>query len=248
MSERVHFERVDADDGEIAFVRLDDGKANAMQQAWCAELHAALDRAQAEGVRCLVIHGRPGFFSGGLDLKVLPKLAPDALQEATGAFMEAMRRVFLFPIPVVAASAGHAIAGGMMLYLAADWRIAVDEDESRYGLNEARTGIPLLGGTLGICESQIPPAHHTEMILHGRLCSARETLARKVTHRLVDSADGLLATALDVARDLATLDPDAYRLNKQLMRGPAYADALERASALAGEAPTRNVFAGLERG
>jgi enoyl-CoA hydratase/carnithine racemase len=139
----------------------------------------------------------------------------------------------------------------MMLYLAADWRLAVDDDSAHYGLNEARTGIPLLGGPLGICEYGIPPAHHTEMILHGTMLSARETFERGVTHRLVDSPDALLPAALEAAKNLAELEPNAYRLNKQLMRGPAYASAVERAAALAAEAPAlasaTNVFAGLAR-
>lgn len=241
--ERVHYER----SGPVAIVQLDDGKANAMQQEWCVQLGAALDRAEEEGARCVLLRGRPGFFSGGLDLKVLPGLEPEALQRETGAFMEAMRRVFLLPIPVVAASEGHAIAGGMMLFLAADSRIVVDGDEAQYGLNEARTGIPLLGGTLGICEYSIPPAHHTEMILHGQLLSARETFERQITQRLVGSPAALRTESLEVARDLATLDPEAYRVNKQLMRGAAYAGAVERASALADAVPVRNVFSGLAR-
>jgi enoyl-CoA hydratase len=250
MTERVHFEQL----GHIALVRLDDGKANAMQKEWFAALGSVLERiehaaARSEpgDVRCLILLGRPGFFSGGLDLKVLPRLAPRELRDTTAVFMETMRRVFLLPVPVVAASEGHAIAGGMMLYLAADWRIAVDDERSRYGLNEARTGIPLLGGTLGICEHEIPPAHHTEMILHGAMLSARETFERCVTHRLVASSEALLPAALAVAENLAELEPHAYRLNKQLMRGPAYASAVARANALADEAPKQNVFAHLAR-
>ena len=43
-----------------------------------------------------------------------------------------MRRLFLFEKPIVAASAGHAIAGGMMLLLCADVRLASDESVSRF--------------------------------------------------------------------------------------------------------------------
>jgi enoyl-CoA hydratase len=247
VGERVSLER----SGTTAIVRLDDGKANAIQPAWCDEVSEALDAAVASDARCVILLGRPGFFSGGLDLKVLPHLTPRELQQATGAFMETMRRIFLFPIPVVAASGGHAIAGGMMAYLAADWRVAVDDDSSRYGLNEARTGIPLVSGTLGICEVGIPPAYHTEMILHGTMLTARETFDRGVTHRLVESARELLPAALEVAEDLAELEPNAYRINKQLMREPAYTSAVERAAALAdqvqGMNDGKNVFAGLAR-
>jgi enoyl-CoA hydratase len=119
MPERVHYR---CDDG-LGRIHLDDGRANAIQAAWLAELNAALDTAASDASRAIVLTGRPGFFSGGLDLKVLPRLAPDALRETTDAFMATMRRAFLFEKPIVAASAGHAIAGGMMLMLCADVRL-----------------------------------------------------------------------------------------------------------------------------
>ena len=79
VTERVHYE----ERGAVAILRLDDGKANAMQLAWCDEVHKALDRAEAAGVRAIVLLGRRGFFSGGLDLKVLPSLSLRDLRETT---------------------------------------------------------------------------------------------------------------------------------------------------------------------
>ena len=207
----------DATSARVGIVCLDDGKANAIQLELLRDLNEALDDAEADAVRAVVVCGRPGFFSAGLDLTVVPDLPPDRLRETTDAFGEAMRRVFLFPKPVVAAAAGHAIAGGMMLYLAADLRLAADEERGRYGLNEATTGIPLLGGTAGICQHSIPPAHHTEMILHGRLLGVRETLERGVTHELV-APIRLIDRALERACELRDLSLEAYRINKLILR------------------------------
>ena len=244
MTARIHYE---SESATVASIRLDDGKANAMQSEFFDELHRALDRAEAEPVSAVVLSGRPGFFSGGLDLKVLPELGPAELRAVTAAFAEAMHRVFLFPKPVVAASAGHAIAGGMMLYLAADLRIAVDLPEPRYGLNEATTGIPLLGGTAGLCQSAIPREHQTELILHGRLLDAAESRARGIIHELVDSPDLLLARARARAETLSDLDLPAYRLNKRIVREPYWEEASRAAAALADEAPTENVFERIRR-
>lgn len=246
MATRVHYER-ESPDSPLASIRLDDGKANAMQAEFFSELHCALDRAEAEPVSAVILSGRPGFFSGGLDLKVLPELGPTELREVTTAFAEAMHRVFLFPKPIVAAAAGHAIAGGMMLYLAADVRIAVDLPEPRYGLNEATTGIPLLGGTAGLCQSAIPRQHHTELILHGRLLDAAAIQTRGIIHELVKSPDLLLQRARARAEALGDLDLPAYRLNKRIVRGPYWEDATRAAAALADEAPTENVFGRIRR-
>lgn len=236
-----------AADGAVGLVRMDDGKANAIQRELCEALQNALDRAEREPVAVVVLCGRPGFFSAGLDLKVLPGLDAEDLRATTALFVETMRRVFLFPKPVVAASEGHAIAGGMMLYLAADVRLAVDEDVSRYGLNEALTGIPLVAGTAGICQYGIPPQHHTEMILHGRLLTARETCERGVTEELVPAREFLLERALARANGLVSVEPNAYRVNKLMLRRAAFDVAARIAQDFAAEVPSGNVFSGHKR-
>jgi enoyl-CoA hydratase len=225
---------------------MDDRKANAMQLAWCDEMARRFDQAEADDTHALVITGRPGFFSAGLDLKVLPGLGLDEVRRTTDRFVATMRRAFLFPKPIVAASTGHAIAGGLMLYLAADIRLAARLQDSRYGLNEATTGIPLLGGTAGICQYSIPKRHHTEMILHGRMLSAEQTLARGVTHELVEP-QGLERRALERAAELRDLSLDAYRINKLILRRRAFDEAVEIAGALMDQVELRNVFEDIKR-
>lgn len=240
-------DRVDYSCSEgIGWMRLDDGKANAMQDAWLAEVNAALDRAAGDDSRALVITGRPGFLSGGLDLEVLPHLDRDALRATTARFGATMRRLFLYQKPIVVASAGHAIAGGMMLLLCADIRLAVDEPTSLYGLNEAVTGIPLAGGTLGICTSQIPRAHHSELILHGRLVDAATLHRYGVVHALT-SEEALIERAQARARALADVDLDVYPINKRLLRESAFDEAVHRASAVIADLPDRNPFARIAR-
>src|SRR5437773_10420352 len=106
--------RCDVSDN-VAQITLDDGKVNAMALAFFAGLNAALDRAEHERPGALVIAGRAGVFSAGLDLKVLPTLAPDALERTMVAFGRTMLRVFTFPIPTVAPATGPAIAAGPIL-------------------------------------------------------------------------------------------------------------------------------------
>ncbi len=238
--------QLETEDG-LALLTLDDGRANAIGRAFCSEMEARLDEIEGGDCHAVVLRGRPGFFSGGLDLKELPALDPEELTRMTGRFMAMMRRLFLFPKPIVAAADGHAIAGGMMLYLAADVRLAVDRPEARFGLNEAVTGIPLLGGTAGLCTWSIPPQHHTELILHGRLVDARGTFDRGITHELVTDAAALEERARARAAALADLDLPAYRLNKLVLREPAWEAAAAQAARLADQAPQGNVFASIRR-
>ena len=193
------------------------------------------------------MQGRPGFFSGGLDLKELPALGPEDLTAMTALFMGTMKRLFLFPRPVVAAADGHAIAGGMMLYLAADIRLCTRREGARFGLNEAITGIPLLGGTAGICKAGIPPEHHTELILHGRMIDGRGTLDRGITHELVADPGELERRAGIRARELTDLSGTAYPLNKRVLREPVWDEAVAMAERLADDVPEGNVFEGIRR-
>ncbi len=232
---------------DIAILTLDDDKANAMQRSWCEDLHAALDEVESGGCSAVVIAGRPGFFSGGLDLKLLPTLSSSEIRAVTDLFVETMRRVFLFPRPVVAASTGHAVAGGMMLLLASDIRLGLDDDRYRYGLNEAVTGVPLLGGTVGICQYGIPSAHHTEVILQGRMLSARQCFERQILHELAATHESLVDRAIERARVLSDLDLAVYGTNKLILRREAFDAGVRIAKSLISHAPKHNVFEKMKR-
>jgi len=119
LSEPIRYEKTDS----VARIGLDDGKANAMSVPWFDALGAALDRAEADGAGAIVIAGRAGFFSGGLDLKLLPTLSKDELRHLSESFARVMLRVHGLGIPTVAAVTGHAIAGGAVLAMACDARV-----------------------------------------------------------------------------------------------------------------------------
>ncbi|MFP8873091.1 MAG: enoyl-CoA hydratase/isomerase family protein [Myxococcota bacterium] len=230
----------------VGWLQMDDGRVNAMQGEWFDAMHAALDRAEQDEVHAVVISGREDVFSAGLDLKLLPRLPMDEIRLLTERFVETLRRIFLFPKPVIAAAMGHAVAGGMMLMLAADIRLAAAGTGARYGLNEATTGVPLAGGTLGICRYGIPTVHHTELLLHGQLIDAEGCLARGVFHEVVPKGE-LLERAAARAGDLADLVLDVYSVHKHLLRSGAFDQAVDDAAAVRDQLPTRNVFAGLGR-
>ena len=100
---------------------MDDGKANVMSLQMQAEIHAALDRSAAERP-VVVLTGRPGVFSGGFDLQVLRSGGTTATDMVVGGF-ELASRLLSFPTPVIVAATGHAVAMGIFLLLAGDYRI-----------------------------------------------------------------------------------------------------------------------------
>ncbi len=227
----------------IALVRLDDGKVNAIESSWCAELGAALDRIEEDReATALVLLGRPGCFCAGLDRKLLPRLEPTELRATTQAFVAAMERVFLFPKPVLAASEGHALAGGLMLYLASDLRLALDDADSRYGLPEVSLGIPLVGPTAAICTAAIPRVRQTELMLQSRQLNAREAFEWGLVHELAGSGEALEARALERARELRGLDLSAHRATKRALRVPLLEGARLSAKGVLDDMPKGNPF------
>jgi hypothetical protein len=97
-------------DGTTATVTMDDGKVNVLSLAMARELNAALDRAAAER-QVVLLTGREGVFSAVFDLAVLGEGGHGAMEMVRAGF-ELAERVLSFPLPVVMACPGHAVAMG----------------------------------------------------------------------------------------------------------------------------------------
>ena len=104
----------------IAQITLDDGKVNVMNWEFFKELNENLDKALVDKARVLLFTGRPGVFSAGLDLKLLPTQSLSEQIKFQRTFASTMLRVYQYPLPTIAAYRGHAIAGGMILSCACD--------------------------------------------------------------------------------------------------------------------------------
>ena len=204
-------------EGNVARITLDDGKLNTMSPGFFAALGAALDRAEREKPGAVVIAGRAGCFSAGLDLKLLPTLPADELQRTLVTFGRTMLRVFTFPIPTVAAVTGHAVAGGALLAFACDLRW-VAEGAFRLQMNETAIGLTLPSWAIVIAESAIPVRWRTEALLHARPYSPDEALERALVSGVARPAARLLDDVRAAAAPLAALHQAAYAGSKARLR------------------------------
>jgi enoyl-CoA hydratase len=209
----------------IARIAFDDGKANAMSLPFFDALGAALGRAESDGAAAVLLRGRAGFFSGGLDLKVLGSLPPEGLRELSKRFAETLLRVFTLPLPTAAALTGHAVAGGAALAFACDLRVAT-EGAFRLQLNEVAIGIPVPRWMALIAKSALPAERRTEALLHARAWSPIEALREGLVHAVGATPDETEALALERLRPLALLNRSAYAETKRRLRADAAARAL----------------------
>jgi enoyl-CoA hydratase len=183
-----------ADAHRIAVLRLDDGKANAFNPAGMAAITAELDAIDASDARALVLTGRPGFFSGGLDLKALPRLSTADKRATLLQFGELLLRVFTCRMPTVAAVSGHAIAGGALLALACDTRFGV-EGPARFGITEVAIGLPVPTFGLVLARAALTTPALTELAVHATVLDHASAVSRGV-FTSVHAPDTLVGVAV----------------------------------------------------
>ncbi|MCH2668153.1 MAG: crotonase/enoyl-CoA hydratase family protein [Deinococcales bacterium] len=199
----------------IAIVSLDDGKANALNHALIEGINSSLDKA-TDDAKAVVLTGRAGKFSAGVDLSVL-RSGPKAALELVTEEAKMLLKLFLHPQPVIAASTGHSMAAGAFMLHASDTRIGSMGD-FKIGLNEVSLGLHMSEFGFMLARERLSKRHFTAAIIQGQLYSPEEAIDVGFLDRL-SPADAVLNTALEEAQRLLTLDASAYAYNKQVARG-----------------------------
>jgi enoyl-CoA hydratase len=210
--------------GNVAVLHLDDGKANALSHAVIGQLDKALDRAEADEARAVVIIGRPGKFSAGFDLATMQS-GPEEARDLLRVGAELALRIYLFPAPVVLAVTGHALAMGAIVLMSADTRIGID-GPFKIGLNEVAIGMPVPEFAIAFADDRLSRRHLTAAVNHARVFDPATAVEAGYLDQVVD-ADSVEAAAIEHAAMLAdTLHPTAFRLTRRNLRG-ARAAAIE---------------------
>jgi enoyl-CoA hydratase len=174
--------------------------ANALSVPLLDGLHAALDAAQAGGVKVIVLSSAvDGFFAAGADIKHLAAIGAASFT-AYGDQMRAVNdRLAAAPFLSVAAVDGLALGGGLELAMAATMRVS--GPRARYGLPEVKLGlIPGAGGTQRL-PRLVGRGRALDIMLTARQVPAAEALAIGLVDRLTggDVAEAALALAGELA-------------------------------------------------
>lgn len=156
---------------------LDRGKSNAFHAEMLAEMKTAVEAADADAsVEGLILHGKEGFFSAGLDLITLYDYDERQIREFWGLFMSFVQSLATFRKPAVAAINGHAPAGGCVLALCCDARIMA-EGNFIIGLNEVPVGIVVPDSIFNLYSFWIGKANAYRYLLQGKLLNPQEALS-----------------------------------------------------------------------
>ncbi|MGI5219666.1 crotonase/enoyl-CoA hydratase family protein [Nocardia sp. CA-290969] len=146
-----------------------------------------------------VLWGEGGTFCAGADLKSVGtdranRLAPDGPGPMGPSRMRLSK-------PVIAAVAGHAVAGGLELAIWCDLRVAADD--AVFGVFCRRWGVPLIDGGTVRLPRLIGTSRAMDLVLTGRPVDATEALAMGLANRVVPAGEERAAAeqlAAEIAR------------------------------------------------
>lgn len=207
----------DVDERGVATLTFDDGKVNAFDTAFFADLEAALDACADDAA--VVLAGRPGMFSAGLDRRVLDAGDEGAIGDLLVVLGRTTLRVWTEPRPLVAAVTGHAVAAGTILAMACDHVVAADGDH-RWGLLETTIGFPMPRFVLEVAARTVRPDRLDDLVLSGALLTPEAAVEAGFADVVVP-AEQTVAAARERAAELAELPRHAYAATKRRLRGAA---------------------------
>lgn len=173
--------------GEIVEIRLARAPVNALDPKLCNAAREALESAVHHGAQAIVLSGGPKVFSAGLDVPYLLSLGEqrDHLLLAWQAFFGLARALASSPVPVAAAIAGHAPAGGCVLTLCCDYRVMASGNY-RIGLNETQVGLVAPEGIQRLMRRVVGQHRAERLLVAGEMVDADTALRIGLVDELVD--------------------------------------------------------------
>ena len=211
-------ERRDVDG--VVVLRLKRPPVNALDLAALAALTEAFTQLAATPPRCgLVLASDGGHFSAGLDLKVFRATDEAGRRAMALAINPMIVALYGLPFPTAAAIEGAALAGGLVLALGCDVRVAADARVS-LGLAEVTAGVPFPVGALEVCRAELSAEAQRQFFLHDKRVDGVEGLRMGVVDAVCSAVD-LEREA--VARVQTLAQKPAYRTIKRQLRAPTLA-------------------------
>ncbi len=203
-------------------------RRNAVNPATAHALYAAfLAFEQDTTQKVAILTGSGGFFCAGADLvemtaqqKQDPSTPP--LSPGDESHLQPVQNRNIAPMgpsrlqvkkPVIAAVAGHAVAGGLELSLLADMRVV--EEDATFGVFCRRWGVPLIDGGTVRLQAIVGLGRAMDMILTGRAVSAQEAMSMGLANRVVSKGKAL---------------EEATKIAEQLLKFPNACMNVDRAS------------------
>jgi enoyl-CoA hydratase len=177
-----------------------------------------LDGLRSAGGAPVLLTGAGDAFSAGLNLNEVAALDGATAESFLRLLERCMSALYLYPGPIVAAVNGHAIAGGCILALCCDHRVATASPKTKIGMNEVPLGLRFPPRTLAIVRARVPRQLRDRVVLGGHLFAPSEAVAVGLVDELADDPVKVARARLG---KLAESPAPAYAHAKADLRGNA---------------------------
>lgn len=205
-------------DDSVATIIMDDGKVNALGLELQAEINQALDRAEKDSAKAVVIAGNERVFCAGFELAVFQSGDEQAaLEMLTGGFTLSVR-CLTFPAPVIMAATGSAIAMGGFLLLSGDHRVG--QPKTKCQAIEVAIGLTIPIPAIEIMRMRLTPAAFQRGAALASIYTGDDAIASGWLDEIVEKAD-VLTTAQSFAAEAAKLNTGAHVATKLKARDAA---------------------------
>ena len=191
-------------DDTVAVVKMVNGE-NRFNPVFITDFLQVLDEIERDkAVNAVVIVSTDAkSWSQGIDLIWMQgRMAEQDIQAIRGflyGLNDIFKRILLFPVPVICAINGHAVAGGAILSLACDFRF-MKADKGFFFFSEVDVGIPFIPGMMAFCRKAIPEYKFEEMMYTGKRYGAAEMEAHHVIMKASPNEEAVMAEAMAFAR------------------------------------------------
>jgi enoyl-CoA hydratase len=211
MARSVRYDR----DGDVGIITLQHPPHNLFGLEMTNELIAALEEAEGDMIRALVIRAEGDKFTAGVDVHVFDGKSPQQAQMFFDDLLKITHKVEDLPLPVIASVQGLCLTAGFELALGCDMIWA--SESARFGLVEIVVGLtPAMGGTQRLAE-RAGSARARELVMTGDLFDAATLERWNVINKVLPDAD-LRDKTLEFAHRLAAGPTRANAATKRMVR------------------------------
>lgn len=201
---------------DILELRLARPPVNALDAGLIRALREAIEAAPRDGARGIILSGRSGLFSGGLDVPSLLQLDRAGMAQVWRDLFGTCAALARSPIPSVAAITGHSPAGGAVLAIFCDYRVMA-RGTYRIGLNEVQVGLVVPDPIQHGLRRLVGAFRAERLMVAGAMVDSEEALRLGFVDELVD-VDHVTARAQLWLKELLALPPRAMSETRRLAR------------------------------
>lgn len=173
-------------------ITMNRPKVNAINFQMVNEIRSTFKAMQEDdSVNGVILTGRTGVFSAGLDLIELYDYDEAKMREFFIAFGSMYIELARFPKPFIGAITGHSPAGGTVIAIAADYRVMAEGEKFGIGLNEVAVNVQISTNLVEAYSFWLGKSLAYRYILAGKLLSTNEALVANLVDEIASMEDVL---------------------------------------------------------